>query len=238
MCTHCNIYFLFLVKNTQFSATVTSDDLEQLQKLRMNINLVYAPDRSKVEFEALKKEPVEWLSEVGDDCLLLQIRVKILSSQVQNTLFRLHIEALDAAGEAIYSGYTEPIKVVSKPDQIRKKRAAVGEPEADVPTAKRRARGEEILEHILQARDTQEKNLQLIEALVHTSDAHAPSIQDAFTSLSRAVDAAAPSARFRLIQSALSNLSYEERTSLTKFVLPAMQQVADASEQERSDEDS
>eukprot|EP01122_Echinamoeba_exundans_P014954 TRINITY_DN690_c0_g1_i3.p3 TRINITY_DN690_c0_g1~~TRINITY_DN690_c0_g1_i3.p3 ORF type:complete len:265 (+),score=48.64 TRINITY_DN690_c0_g1_i3:34-795(+) len=227
----------YVVKNTQFTATVTAEDMELLQKLRMNINLVYAPDKSKVEFEALKKEQVEWLSEVSDDSILLQIRVKILSSQVQNTLFRLHIEALDNAGEAIYSGYTEPIKVVSKPDQIRKKRAAVGEPEADIPTAKRRARGEEILEHIQHARDTQHKNLQIIEAMVQSTDAHALPVDGALASLVRAVEATAHSARSRVIQTALSNLPQDQRVCLTQYILPELQKMADAAEEEPSDDE-
>lgn len=209
--------------------------MEQLKQLRLHVDLVYAPDKSKVEFEALKKEPLEWLSEASDDSIVLQIRVKILSSQVQNTLFRLHIEARDASGEAVYAAYTEPIKVVSKPDQIRKKRAAVGESE-DIPTSKRRARGEEILEYIQHARDTQEKNLQLIESLIQTPQSPASSVGTALKSLANSVQAhAAPE---ESLDTALGQIPSEDLDTLIQYVLPALQRASEKETTDSAGEDS
>lgn len=226
------------MKNTAFGATLSCSDEKKLRQLRIRVTLVYAPDSSKVEFDALKKEPVEWQTDVSGSSVSLQVRIKLLSSQVQNSLFRLQVSATEADdGAAVFEGESEPIKVVSKPDQIRKKRAAVGEPEVELPSSKRRARGEEILEQITSARDTQEKNLELLQKVI---DGNAtPQLSSLLASVASALLAVPASRRTKALRTALDELAVNSRDALVSFLLPALQPLKqeDSLEDEAGEED-
>lgn len=201
--------------------------------MNLHVDLVYAPNKTKVEVEALKKEPVEWQTVVDPDpdFVKLSIRIKVLSSQVQNSLFRLHITASDSAAETTLEGFSDPIKVVSKPDQIRKKRAAVGEPDLEVPTSKRRARGEEILEQISSARDIQEKNLAVLQQVLDSSAAPLSSdavIANALTIIFSELSSAPQGQAQNVLQAAIDSLPEHVTSSLTTLLLPALKQLDDS----------
>jgi hypothetical protein len=118
-----------VVKNTGFSVTLAlaPSHIPELDFRRLSIDstLLYDSDEEKaVDFVRLK--PIEFKArpnETGDECTV-ELRIKVLTSQLEDMFFRIRFRALDSLTKAYIPHlvtYSEPIKVISKPDQIKKK---------------------------------------------------------------------------------------------------------------------
>jgi len=71
----------------------------------------------------LTSKPCEYrvhLSEKKVDEAILEVRMKVLTSQHEDMLFRLHILVTDEVRKQNYQTTSAAIKVVSKPDQVRR----------------------------------------------------------------------------------------------------------------------
>jgi len=115
-----------VVKNNPFLLTLALLDKGlNFHQLSTEVQLVYdCPSLKEVDFVKLK--PLEWKTRPNDegDQLTVELRIKVLTSQLEDMFFRVKVKIVDPRTRKEYphlSALTHPIRVVSKPDQVRKK---------------------------------------------------------------------------------------------------------------------
>jgi len=118
-----------VVKNTGFAIVLALDPPVpefDFRRLTIEATLLYdsgTEDDKPVDFVRLK--PIEFKarpSESGEECSV-EMRIKVLTSQLEDMFFLVRFRALDSLTKAIIPHlecYSEPIKVISKPDQLKK----------------------------------------------------------------------------------------------------------------------
>jgi hypothetical protein len=113
-----------------------------LNCLTFDVKLVYdSPEEKEVDF--IKHKPFEFRVKVDPSGTYVNIecRLKVLTSQLEDMFFRLRFLGLDPISKRVIgpqlTAISEPIKVISKPEQLRK----------NVPTQKRKIN--EALVHVL-----------------------------------------------------------------------------------------
>jgi len=86
--------------------------------------LIYDYDRveDEKEVEALKSAPMEYTAHVDETGLKAAVEAKIavLSSQHEGAFFRLKFSVVDPMSGAMIVEYSQPIKVISKRNQVKK----------------------------------------------------------------------------------------------------------------------
>ena len=121
-----------VVKNTPFnvvlnfgSSAKTPLDRIDFGRCTVGVDVHYDsenPNEGK-KVNLLNTKPCEFkvhLNEKKVDEATLEIRMKVLTSQHEDMLFRLHISVSDELRKQIYRTTSSAIKVVSKPDQVRR----------------------------------------------------------------------------------------------------------------------
>eukprot|EP01089_Gocevia_fonbrunei_P002917 TRINITY_DN12784_c0_g1_i1.p1 TRINITY_DN12784_c0_g1~~TRINITY_DN12784_c0_g1_i1.p1 ORF type:complete len:394 (-),score=85.08 TRINITY_DN12784_c0_g1_i1:95-1276(-) len=186
-----------VVKNTPFQISVglTSNMLNgkiiDFNLLTVDASLLFdTNDEKLVPF--LKQKPVEYKGKVNDraDTMNLDLKIKVLTSHCENMLFRIKFTCKDPRSGESYPTLTAvsaPIKVISKPDQIRKRKQPESsstsqdtqdyddEPETDQPKTrkppKKRTRvtiNDKILEGIARIEEEQKRHHSLLESMAAT----------------------------------------------------------------------
>jgi len=104
------------------------NQLIDLNKFGFEAVLMYdSEDSESKDVDYVKAKPVEFKCTVseGGDQLAVELRIKVLSSQHENSFFRVKVLALDPTTGIPISPFlmviSEPIKVISKPEQLKKK---------------------------------------------------------------------------------------------------------------------
>jgi hypothetical protein len=152
-----------VVKNTGFSVVLVMSPAHipeyDFRRLSIESTLLYdADDEKPVDF--VKHKPIEWKArpnETGDECNV-EIRIKVLTSQLEDMFFQIRFRALDSLTKTPIPNlitYSEPIKVISKPDQIKKK----------PHKAKKRNISEIVIDSLQRIEDSQTEHLRLLSQL-------------------------------------------------------------------------
>jgi len=120
-----------VVKNHPFivqvglASTTWEGQKMDFTRFTMEARLVYDTDTLK-EVSFVKMKPLEFKCHVNErgDQVTAEIRPKVLTSQLEDMLFRVKFVAVDSSRQQIgdLCVYTESIKVVSKPEQVRKRK--------------------------------------------------------------------------------------------------------------------
>jgi hypothetical protein len=164
-----------VVKNTPFIITVgltgsiMGNRIVDFSTLTLETTLLFdSEDHREVPY--MKQKPVEYKGKVNDkaDQMTLDIKISVLSSHCENMCFRLKFQAVDARGGRPISELTvlsDPIKVISKPDQITKK--------GQTPAARKRKRtaNDAIMEALARIEDYQKQHHRLMEQMREESRA-------------------------------------------------------------------
>eukprot|EP00029_Vermamoeba_vermiformis_P012813 TRINITY_DN776_c0_g1_i3.p1 TRINITY_DN776_c0_g1~~TRINITY_DN776_c0_g1_i3.p1 ORF type:complete len:286 (+),score=91.56 TRINITY_DN776_c0_g1_i3:184-1041(+) len=139
----------------------------------MEASLLYdSEERKPVPY--LQKLPLEYfthLNATGTE-VTIEFRVKILTSQYEGSLFLLKIDAINSKGTV--TAISEPIKVVSKPEQIRRLKSNTPQVKAEslAPAKKRRRVSDEdsvdtsstdVMEMLHAIRETQLRQMELMQ---------------------------------------------------------------------------
>ena len=162
-----------VVKNTPFQidlafGNVGPADANAFNFTRINVEamLVYdCPEQKQVDF--VRHTPIEYKAHIDETGtkLSVEMRIKVLTSQLEDMLFRMRLRGIDAVTKQDIPGLyavTEPIKVVSKQDQvkrIRRQQEAAKSGEKAVPTISKLSAGRKRT-----ANDRLEETLARIEA--------------------------------------------------------------------------
>jgi len=125
-----------VIKNTPFQLNLSLtnniifNQLVDLNHFTLDVRLIYETDNtsSEKEVDFVKVKPVEFKQTNNEraDQTVLESRIKVLTSQHEDMFFRAKIVALDPKTGREFNPsvfcYSEPIKVISKPEQIKKKK--------------------------------------------------------------------------------------------------------------------
>jgi len=126
-----------VIKNTPFQINLSLmnnlifNQLVDLNHFTLDVRLIYETDNtsSEKEVDFVKVKPVEFKQTNNEraDQTVLEARIKVLTSQHEDMFFRAKIVALDPKTGREFNPsifcYSDPIKVISKPEQIKKKEA-------------------------------------------------------------------------------------------------------------------
>jgi len=154
----------YVVRKTPFEITLRNDVCFFATSQKLECHLVYHKTRKPVESN-YTGPPLEYQcssNHIPNSCSV-SLRVNVLSTQHANCLFSIHFVF---GSQSVFS---EPIRSVSKPEQIRKKLAQCDPSELDsehYKSSKKRARSEELLDTLAMIRHSQEHQTALITSLV------------------------------------------------------------------------
>lgn len=115
-----------VVKNNPFVVTLALVDKHiNFHRVSVDVQLVYDCASLK-EVDFVKLKPMDFKTKPNDegDQLSVEIRIKVLTSQLEDMFFRVKITLVDPRTHKELphlSAITHPIRVVSKPDQVKKK---------------------------------------------------------------------------------------------------------------------
>jgi len=115
-----------VVKNNPFVINLALLDKQfNFHNLSTEIQLVYdCPTLKEVDFVKLKPLECKMRPNEEGDQLTVEIRIKVLTSQLEDMFFRVVLKLVDPRTRKDYSQLvvlSHPIRVVSKPDQVKKK---------------------------------------------------------------------------------------------------------------------
>jgi len=113
-----------VVKNLMFMIEIGSN--VDLSKSHLETKLLYDFDREdapKLEVSYVKMEPLEATVNIADGGTKanVEVKIKVLTSQHEDMLFRVRISGIDPMNQIPFEVYSHPIKVISKLTQLKKK---------------------------------------------------------------------------------------------------------------------
>lgn len=158
-----------VIKNQPFfvelavCGNLSSTDRLSFRHLTIEANLLYdTPDNSIKEVGWIKVKPLEYqghMDEHDDLKFKLEVYIKILSSQHEDSLFKLLLRAKDAKTGKLIPGLevtSKEMLVISKPEVLRKK---------NEPRTKKRTRDDVLLEALSRIESKLEQQQQAIQQL-------------------------------------------------------------------------
>jgi len=153
-----------VVKNLVFVIDVSSSI--DLTKCNLEAKLLYDYDKDeedKMEVSYVKNEPLEYKVSLTDGGFKasVELRIKVLTSQHEDMLFRVRLSALDPLTGAPFGVISQPIKVISKLTQLKGKGKDIS------PTIKKRTTNDMIATSLSELhRQLQEQN-KYIHLIMH-----------------------------------------------------------------------
>jgi len=115
-----------VVKNLVFNMEVSSS--VDLTKCNLEARLLYDFDREEdaktaLEVSYVKNEPLEYKVSLTDGGYKasVELRIKVLTSQHEDMLFRVRLSAVDPLSGTTFGVISQPIKVISKLTQLKGK---------------------------------------------------------------------------------------------------------------------
>jgi len=121
-----------VIKNHPFTLRVgfSNDSSINFNNVNTEATLVYDQEGPEKEVDFVKAKPLEYFTHTNDkgDQLFVQIRIKVLSSQHEDMFFRVKLNNHSTITKEFIPSltlYSQPIKVISKPDQIKKRNGSV-----------------------------------------------------------------------------------------------------------------
>eukprot|EP00005_Dracoamoeba_jomungandri_P001914 CAMPEP_0174262128 /NCGR_PEP_ID=MMETSP0439-20130205/12786_1 /TAXON_ID=0 /ORGANISM="Stereomyxa ramosa, Strain Chinc5" /LENGTH=368 /DNA_ID=CAMNT_0015346777 /DNA_START=106 /DNA_END=1212 /DNA_ORIENTATION=+ len=156
-----------VVKNTPFlmqlaltSPLLVSGAVLDFKSLAVDVCLCYDNDSLK-QVGFVKTKPLEVktaISESGDQASL-NVKIKVLTSQHEDMFFRVKVRVIEPKSKREFTPpleiLSEPIKVISKPKQIRRRR-----------TTKRRSLNDMLIETVQRIEQQQQTQYSVIASLV------------------------------------------------------------------------
>ncbi|KAL6073657.1 Hydrocephalus-inducing protein [Balamuthia mandrillaris] len=181
-----------VVKNTPFfielalAKAALYDDGCNFRSMTLEAGLFFDCEGEK-EVPFLSGKPLEYKGHINDagDRMKLELKIKVLSSHCENMLFKIRFQLVPPVGSnvngSLWTTFSEPIKVISKPDQLFKKKGKktgvshsgadashpVGAAVVATTTPKRkRTVNDRIEETVLKMFDQQQEQTQLLHTII------------------------------------------------------------------------
>ena len=179
---------LVVIKNTPFTLQVglrnniLFNQILDFNNLTLDARLVYDTDGTEKEVDFVKVKPLEvktLISERGETASV-ESKIKVLTSQHEDMFFRIKLIALDPrTGQQFRPSFhvlSQPIKVISKPEQLKKK----------APPAKKRTLNDVLVETITRLEQQQQEQAKQLGKLLEISRSDQNNISNQASSLFQA----------------------------------------------------
>eukprot|EP01116_Phalansterium_solitarium_P018465 TRINITY_DN4890_c0_g1_i1.p1 TRINITY_DN4890_c0_g1~~TRINITY_DN4890_c0_g1_i1.p1 ORF type:complete len:387 (+),score=104.88 TRINITY_DN4890_c0_g1_i1:104-1162(+) len=150
-------------------------------RIQFNASLVYDCEPAKsVDF--VKTSPMEfkYSPNSAGDRLEVELRIKVLTSQHEDMLFKVHIHGVDPITKAEFPGLflvSPPIKVISKPEQLKKRQAPQAHQQQPAPKKQRAvpaaAASDSVADAVQRLEASQLVTNRLLERLLSAADCNA-----------------------------------------------------------------
>jgi len=160
-----------VIKNTPFqinlalAKNVIHNQIVDFTHFTLDVRLIYeneGPVEKEVDFVKIKPAEFKQTNNERADQTNLEMRIKVLTSQHEDMFFRAKIVALDPKTGREFNPsifcYSDPIKVISKPEQIKKKK----------PT-KKRTLTDMLVETVTRIEKQQTDQQKLIEKITYSA---------------------------------------------------------------------
>lgn len=150
-----------VVKNSPFYFTIGSINKIDFNQIAFEAFLYYDCEENK-EVDFVKIKPLEFKSTPNENGqqLNVELRIKVLSSQHEDMLFKVKIQGFNPITKEIIDDlylFTPGIKVISKPEQIKKKQQQ---------PSKKRTLTDMLMETVKRIEQKQNEQQQLIEKIL------------------------------------------------------------------------
>lgn len=161
-----------VIKNSPFIVQigVVKNCEIDLNHVAFEATLLYDTEGDKgVDFVKIK--PVEYKcvpSEAGDQ-VAIELRIKVLTSQHEDMFFKVSIQGHDPVSKQEIPNLlviTSPIKVISKPEQLKKRQPAPTNPSTASTMSKKRTVNDMVVEAITRIEKQQAEQTYLMEKLL------------------------------------------------------------------------
>jgi len=167
-----------VAKNIPFILEIGSNSINFKGKSKIAVKLYYdsATDTDFKQVDYLKQEPMSYKvfpNDVGDKATI-EIRLLVLTSQHEDSLFRVKITASENNTTTSYDAFSEPLRVVSKASQIQREKERASDkiktegciPLLPMPGTKRGASESILLDTLQRVETEQREQRKLIQQLV------------------------------------------------------------------------
>eukprot|EP01114_Cavostelium_apophysatum_P005010 TRINITY_DN1553_c0_g1_i1.p1 TRINITY_DN1553_c0_g1~~TRINITY_DN1553_c0_g1_i1.p1 ORF type:complete len:354 (+),score=87.13 TRINITY_DN1553_c0_g1_i1:360-1421(+) len=149
--------FGFLGNQPTNSSILTSTTLN-LHSCHLDVKLLYDGDLEK-EVDFVKAIPLQHkitLNQMGTK-LTLEARIKVLTSHMENSLFRVGLFGYDLQKKTqlLFTVYSDAVKVISKSDQVKKKKK----------NSKKKLVNDMLTDQLVKIEEKQQEQVKLLEAL-------------------------------------------------------------------------
>jgi len=122
-----------IVKNAPFVLVFTAPDNKTFDNFEIKPKLVYESNNGK-EVGYIKENPLLTkinVSKTGET-LTINVKINVLTSQQENSLFQVCVE-LHQKNKVKYTLFSEPVRVISKSDQVKKDKTKIPKPKTQTP---------------------------------------------------------------------------------------------------------
>lgn len=147
-----NVYVV--IKNVSFAVELSSN--LDLSTCNLDAKLLYDFDKDAegpLEVSYVKHEPIEYKININYNNptkASVDMKIKVLTSQHEDMLFRLRFSGIDPETQMTFFTLTNPVKVISKMTQIKKK------PDS---SSKKRLNSADLIGHSLSRVETQQSQI-------------------------------------------------------------------------------
>eukprot|EP01103_Thecamoeba_quadrilineata_P005312 TRINITY_DN15128_c0_g1_i1.p1 TRINITY_DN15128_c0_g1~~TRINITY_DN15128_c0_g1_i1.p1 ORF type:complete len:428 (-),score=94.10 TRINITY_DN15128_c0_g1_i1:33-1316(-) len=173
-----------VVKNAPFVVQIAltnqhfMNQFLDLNNFTFDAVLLYDSEGPQEKFvDYVKVKPVDHKPTVNEngDQVTIELRIKVLTSQHENSFFRVKIFLLDPnTGMPFHPSlvvFSEPVKVISKPEQVKKKAPApAASSSTNANNSKKRNVNDLLLETISRIEEQQREHQQMIQKLLRVNE--------------------------------------------------------------------
>jgi hypothetical protein len=117
----CVIFGFISANGAPIVTNQTQPFSHDLHNFQLDVKLLYDADGQK-EVDFVKNTPLQTKTTLNQNGskLTLEVRIKVLTSHMENSLFRIQVTAIDDSKQSAFSATSDAIKVISKSDQVKK----------------------------------------------------------------------------------------------------------------------
>jgi len=155
-----------IVKNAPFVLVFTALGEKTFDLFELKPKLVYESNNTK-EVGYIKENPLLTklsISKTGES-LSINVKINVLTSQQENSLFQVCVE-LHVKNKLKHTLFSEPVRVISKSDQVKKDKPKIPKPKTQTP--KKRA-NVDISSHLDELADLQTEQSHLLEIVLNNN---------------------------------------------------------------------
>lgn len=151
-----------VVKNHPFDVHLSFLSSKLNKNVKFVAKLVYdTPEAKEVDF--VRNKPMDYKTSFFRDGekIIMEFRLKVLTRQLEDMFFLIRIDAVNESNRVLCSTLSNPIKVISKPDQLTRKTSR---------RVRKRPLTDDIKDTLLRIEESQQQQYEFLQKLMSKQD--------------------------------------------------------------------